>query len=89
MTVEELKNSTIFKQWVKGRVSLIHNTYWDAKEPFDAFIVLHSDMDRWTITRFWNHSIIGTDIQISVDYSDISADEVFALLLSKYSRGLA
>lgn len=40
----------------------------------------------WTITRFFE---IGGKIQVSVDYQDISTKEVFRLLLSEYSRGLA
>lgn len=40
----------------------------------------------WTITRFFK---TGNKIQVSVDYSDISTEQVFKLLLSEYSRGLA
>ncbi len=40
MTPEELKNSPVFKEWVKGKVVLIHNTYFDAKEPFYSYIVI-------------------------------------------------
>jgi hypothetical protein len=92
MTAEELKNSPEFKQWITGRVSLIHNTYWDAKEPFYAYIVLHSEMGKWTITRFWKSPNMKDQVskmQVSVDYTNISTDEVFGLLLTKYSRGLA
>ena len=41
---------------------------------------------KWTITRFFE---MGGKIQVSVDYQDISTKEVFKLLLSEYSRGLA
>lgn len=90
-TEEILKNSTEFKDWVTGRVALIHNTYFDSVEPYQTYIVLHSDMGKWTITRFWrspNRKDQLDRIHVSNDYVDISTEEVFKLLLSKYSRGL-
>ena len=36
----------------------------------------------WTITRFFE---MGGKIQVSIDYQDISTEEVFKLLLSKCS----
>jgi len=87
-TEEILKNSKEFKDWVTGRVALIHNTYYDSKVPYQTYIVIHSDMGKWTITRFWKS--IGKDIiNVSNDHVDISTEEVFKLLLSDYSRGLA
>jgi hypothetical protein len=85
-TEEILKNSKEFKEWVTGRIALIHNTYYDSKEPYATYIVLHSDMGKWTITRFFE---MGGKIQVSNDYVDISTEETFKLLLSDYSRGLA
>jgi hypothetical protein len=85
-TEEILKNSKEFKDWVKGRVALIHNPYYDSKEPYAAYIVLHSDMGKWTITRFFE---MGNKIQVSNDYVDISTEEVFKLLLTKYSNSLS
>lgn len=90
-TEAELKNSAEFKDWIKGKVSLIHNTYHDSKEPYGAYIVLHSDMGKWTITRFWQSpkkDQLGK-IYVSVDHKNISTEEVFQILLTKYSRGLA
>lgn len=84
-TEEILKNSKEFKEWVTGRVALIHNTYYDSKDPYATWIVLHSDMGKWTITRFFE---IGGKIQVSNDHVDISTEETFKLLLSDYSRGL-
>ncbi len=120
MTVEELKKSPEFKEWVKGKVILIHNPYWDAQEGLPAYIVISQrelknleledfnfdsrsfDLYKkgkhpqyaasYTITRFWkspNRKDQLDKIRVSVDYSDISTDEMFALLLSEYSRGLA
>ena len=86
LTEDVLKNSKEFKEWITGRISLIHNTYWDNKENYKAYIVLHSDRGKWTITRFFE---LGGKIQVSNDYVNISTDEVFKVLLSKYSRGLA
>ena len=85
-TEEELKNSKEFADWVSGRVSLIHNIYYDSKEPNQAYIVLHACIRKWTITRFFK---MGSKIQVSNDCVDISSEEVFKLLLSRYSRGLA
>ena len=84
-TEEVLKNSEVFKRWVTGKVALIHNIYYDSKEPYATYIVLHSDMGKWTITRFFE---MGGEIQVSNDHVDISSEEVFKLLLSDYSRGL-
>ena len=85
-TEKILKNSKEFKDWVTGRVALIHNTNYDSKEPYATWIVLHSDMGKWTITRFFE---MGGKIQVSNDHIDISTEETFKLLLSDYSRGLA
>lgn len=85
LTEEILKNSKEFKEWVTGRVALIHNVYYDSKEPYTTWIVLHSDMGKWTITRFFE---MGGKIQVSNDHVNISTDETFKLLLSDYSRGL-
>lgn len=85
-TEQILKNSQEFKDWVTGKVALIHNVYYDSKEPYASYIVLHSDMGKWTITRFFEMS---GKIQVSNDYVNISTEEVFKLLLSKYSRGLS
>lgn len=90
-TEEELKNSPEFKTWIGGRVALIHNTYFDSVEPYQTYIVLHSDMGKWTITRFWkspNRKDQLNKIWASVDHRDVSTEEVFKLLLSEYSRGL-
>ena len=84
-TRKELKNSQEFKDWVTGKVSIIHNTYHDSGDNYAAYIVIHSDMGKWTITRFFK---TGNKIQISNDFVDISTTEVFELLLSKYSSGL-
>jgi len=84
-TEEVLKNSEVFREWVTGKVALIHNTYHDSKDPYYVWIVLHSDMGKWTITRFFE---MGDKIQVSNDHVDISSEEVFKLLLSDYSRGL-
>lgn len=85
LTEKTIKESPEFKKWATGRVALIHNTYHDSKEPYAAYIVLHSDMGKWTITRFFE---IGGKLQVSNDYVNISTEETFKLLLTKYSRGL-
>lgn len=85
LTVEDLKNSPQYKEWVTGKMVLIHNTYWDSKEPYEAYIVLHMDMGKVTITRFF---MGGNKIQVSNDHIDISVEETFEILLSQYSSGL-
>ena len=84
-TEEKLKSSTEFKEWVNGRIALIHNCYYDSKEPYGSYIVLHSDMGKWTITRFFE---MAEKIYVSEDYSNISTEDVFRVLLADYSRGL-
>lgn len=90
LTEEILKNSKEFKEWVDGRIALIHNTYYDSEDKsYASFIVIHSpkeSMGKWTITRFFE---MGGKIQVSVDAQNISTIEVFVKLLSDYSRGLA
>jgi|GEM_PF-7070049 len=91
-TEENLKNSTEFKKWITGRIALMHNTYFDSKEPYQTYIVVHSDMGKWTITRFWkspNRKDELDKIHVSNDHVEISTEEVFKILLSDYSRGLA
>ncbi len=108
-TQEKLTNSQEFKDWVTGEIALIHNTYHDAKEPYQSWIVVSDENEyqsitlkdmsnpkledlmgrikgSWTITRFFE---MNGKIQVSVDFSDITTEEVFKVLLSKYSRGLA
>jgi len=91
-TEENLKNSTEFKKWITGRIALMHNTYFDSKEPYQTYIVVHSDMGKWTITRFWkspNRKDELDKIHVSNDHVEISTEEVFKILLADYSRGLA
>jgi len=91
-TEENLKNSTEFKEWITGRIALMHNTYFDSKEPYQTYIVVHSDMGKWTITRFWkspNRKDELDKIHVSNDHVEISTEEVFKILLADYSRGLA
>ncbi len=40
MTTEELQNSPVFKEWAKGKVVLIHNTYYDSQEGLPSYIVI-------------------------------------------------
>ena len=86
LTEEILKNSKEFKDWVTGRIALIHNVYHDSPvTTYKTFIVLHSDMGKWTITRFFT---IGSKLNVSEDHKDISTEEAFKILLTEYSRGL-
>lgn len=91
-TEQQLKDSAEFKEWVMGEVALIHNCYYDAKEPYGSYIVLSKEdddePDLYSITRFFKH--IGSNhIYVSVDHQNITHQKVFELLLSDYSRGLA
>ncbi len=86
LTEDILKASSQFKEWINGTVHLIHNCYYDSKEPYGSFIVVHSINDKYfTITRFF---LMGGKIQVSQDYVEVSMNKVFQLLLSDYSRGL-
>lgn len=90
-TEEVLKASKEFKDWVTGRVALIHNVYHDSQEPYAVYIVIHSDMGKYTITRFWqspNRKDQLDKIYVSNDYVDVSSEEVFTALVTDYSRGL-
>lgn len=92
-TQSVLENSTEFKGWIgKDRVVLIHNTYHDNEDITPGYIVIHtSGMGKFSITRFWqspNRKDQLDKIHVSADQRDISAEEVFALLLSDYSSGL-
>jgi len=94
ITEETLKESQSFKDWIgDDKVRLIHNPYFEA-DVLPAFIVVHSDKeddDKFTITRFWkspNRKDQLDKIHVSVDHKNKTADEVFKLLLSDYSRGL-
>lgn len=84
-TEEILINSQEFKDWIKGEIELIHNIYWDSKEPYQTYIVLHSnDSGKTDITRFF---MIGGNIQVSQDHRDLSRKEVYEKLLKQYSSG--
>jgi len=88
LTEETLKNSDTYKNWITGLVMLIHNTYWDSTEPYAAYIVIwipKDGMGKFSITRFFE---MGRKIHASADYGNLSAKEVFEVLLKNYSRGL-
>ena len=90
-TEQQLKESAEFKEWVTPEnVVLIHNCYYDSKEPYGSYIVISKEDDDnpslYTITRFFQG---GNNINVSVDYQDVTAEEIFPLLLSDYSGGLA
>lgn len=91
-TEQQLKESSEFKEWIQGEIALIHNCYFDAKEPYGAYIVISKEDDDepelYSITRFFQH--LGSNhVYTSVDHQNITAKKVFELLLSEYSRGLA
>lgn len=86
LTIQQLIDSPEYKSWITGDVSLIHNLYHDSIEPYGSYIVIHGNMGKWNITRFFQG---GGKIQVSQDHTNISTDTVFQMLLSEYSRGLA
>ena len=81
LTVAEFKASIEFKKWITGIVHTIHDMYSDGT----AFIVIHSDMGKHNITRFFH---TGSKLNVSVDHTDLSSEEVFNLLLTQYSNPL-
>lgn len=94
LTIENLKNSQIYKNFISGEVVLIHNPYYDTdkKGKENTYIVIHSDRNTYRITRFWispNRRDQLDRIHASIDYTGLSAKETFQILLSEYSRGLA
>ena len=90
LTEELLKNHQEYKDWVgDNKVALIHNCYYDSKDKYAAFIVVHTDGEgHWTITRFFPTGVHLDKVAVSQDYTDISTEKVFKLLLTEYSRGL-
>lgn len=85
-TTEELIGSIEYKEWVTEPVVLIHNTYHDAVEPYQTYIVIQSLGDGlYSITRFFKS---GNRIMVSVDHNNVTAENVFSILLTDYSRGL-
>ena len=87
-TKEELLASKEYKHWIhETSETLIHNVYHDGANPeFAAWIVVHIDLcGKWDIVRFFKG---GGKIHVSVDHTGKTSTEVFALLLSEYSRGL-
>lgn len=85
---EDLKASKAFKEWiVQPNIVLIHNIYWDAKQPYTAYIVVTMNKENlFTVTRFFK---MGGNIEVSVDHANIPMKKFFKVLLSDYSRGLA
>lgn len=81
-TEQELKECELFKTLVIGRAGLIHNCYYNESNVTPAYIVIHSDMGQWTISRFWktNGKIYGEN-----DFTNVSTIEVFKYLLTKYN----
>ena len=75
MTKKDLIESEKVQKWVTGKVALIQDIYGDGY----AFIIIHSDMGKFTITRVFGN------FQISNDYVGISAIEVFEKIFSDYS----
>lgn len=90
-TEEILKKSNEFDMWITGRVAIIHDLYDEDSANDQTFIILHSTMGKWTITRFIMTSITKSknNIYVSNDYVDISTEEAFELLLSEYSCRLS
>lgn len=88
-TQEKLKDSIQFKEWITDKIALIHNAYWDDKSDYAAWIVIqwHEDSGgTYSITRFFENS--NNKIMVSVDHNNLTAEEVFQILLSDYSTGL-
>lgn len=90
-TIEKLEASKEYKDWIRDEVVLVHDTYHDIPD-YSAFIVVTKRMDGYaalyTITRFFPTGITADRIAVSVDASDIDAEEVFKKLLKDYSTGL-
>ena len=82
MTIKELKNHIVFKQWIDGYVNYIFRLRKDEND--DTFVVIHSKMGKFTITRIFK--LKTGKLMVSVDYKNISTNEVFELLVTKYSE---
>jgi hypothetical protein len=88
VTKENLILTPEFKEWVKGKVILIHDPYQDG---VGTFIVISMNMGKVSITRFWtspNRLDQLDKIRVSLDYTDISVEETFSILLNEYSLPL-
>jgi hypothetical protein len=93
LTKETLIDSEVFSDWIgTDKVILIHNPYEDG---YPSFIVIHSSGDepaKFSITRFWqspNRRDQLDKIHVSCDHKDVTAVDVFGLLLKDYSKPLS
>ena len=96
-SLDVLKSSEVFKSWIddEKRIQMIHDTNHDSALDYATYIVVTKDkpMDKgepkYTITRFFTIGHFERQtIHASQDYTDKTAAQVFALLMSKrYSRG--
>lgn len=100
LTEETLKQSQAYKDWTSGaEIVNIHNTNHDSEIPYNTFIVIQKypieesgdeQTIYYSILRFFT---MGSNVACSVDYEDITAEEVFTALLSvdtnvQYTRGV-
>ena len=92
ITEKILKASKEWKDWIQDdnvvRVFDIHRNDPDAPNMYRTFIVIvredaeSFDQPYYTITRFFP---LGDRIMVSVDHTNLTAEEVFDVLLTIYS----
>jgi hypothetical protein len=93
LTKEKLIESKEFNAWIKtDKVILIHSPY---EGGYPAFVVIHSSDNepaKFSITRFWqspNRQDQLDKIRVSCDHKDVTAIDVFGILLNDYSKPLS
>lgn len=91
MTEAILKASKVWKEWIdETKVVKLFDMYRNTPDDPDAYrtfiaVVKDEETDEDTpylITRFFE---VGNRIMVSVDHTNLSAEDVFDLLLTQYS----
>lgn len=75
LTENILKATEQYQDWIIGNVVLtqeIGNNVW---------LVIHSNNDKWTVTRFF---LCNGELQVSQDRDNVTEVEVFKTLLNQY-----
>lgn len=84
LTKEALLKSDIFNELATGVVGLIHYSHKGFYSSRPLFIVLHSDMGKWTMSLFWispNRKDQLDVIRGRNEYINKSTVEMFDILL--------